>query len=282
VSPVIWLAGEVNRLDPNAPDPEAFDPDRLGLDVDDEVRALAAAMADFARRLNAFVERERNFTRDASHELRSPLTVMRMAAGMLLAEPSLDPALRTEVQRIQRSARDMEELVAAFLLLAREDESKLVTGPVCVNDLVADELERAAPLAADKPLEIASTADCRLVVEGSDKVLSVLIGNLLRNALSYTDEGRVRVHVGPRSVTIEDSGVGMAAPEVKEAFRPYFRANPQRRGGHGVGLTIVKRLSDRFAWPVTIDSEPGVGTRVEVSFPDGRCESLPGADGAEG
>ena len=101
----------------------------------------------------------------------------------------------------------------------------------------------------------------------------MLIGNLLGNAFSYTDAGRVTVHVGTRELLIEDSGVGIPEQQVQQVFRPYFRANNRRQGGHGVGLTIVKRLSDRFHWPVRVESRPGIGTRVTVQFPQARCEA---------
>jgi signal transduction histidine kinase len=97
--------------------------------------------------------------------------------------------------------------------------------------------------------------------------------------MSYTDAGTVEVTVGPGRLVIEDTGPGMAPEEVASVFKPFYRAG-RRRGGHGVGLTIVKRLSDRFGWPVGIDSEPGVGTRVTVEFPDAQAEAPPAAASA--
>jgi len=273
ISPITLLAKEVNRLDPQAPDPGAFTTQQLCGDADEEVRVLAAALAQFAERLNAFVERERNFTRDASHELRSPLTVIRIAADMLLSEQELSAPAQSSVLRIKRAAQDMEELMEAFLLLARESDQGFTQEEVCVNDIVTEELERARLIAADKPIEVDSTAAGRLWVVGPDKVLASLIGNLLRNSFSYTDSGRVTVRLDPGQLVIEDSGIGISEQQVKQVFQPYFRASPQRRGGHGVGLTIVKRLSDRFGWPVEIASTPGQGTRVMVRFPAARWEA---------
>jgi signal transduction histidine kinase len=268
VSPVTWLAEEVDRLDPRAPDPTLFREERLPSEADQEVLVLANALTHFAERLNAFVERERNFTRDASHELRSPLTVIRIAADMLGSEQELSAPALSSVNRIRRAISDMEELVEVFLLLARESDRGLATESVCVNDVIAEELERVRLTgAADKPVEIGLHEETRLRVNASDKVLSVLIGNVLRNAFSYTDAGRVDISVRSAEVVIEDSGIGMPKEQVEHAFDPFYRGQPSRRGGHGVGLSIVKRLSDRFGWPVRIDSQPGVGTRVTVSFP---------------
>jgi signal transduction histidine kinase len=76
------------------------------------------------------------------------------------------------------------------------------------------------------------------------------------------------------SVIIRDTGVGIAPDQVDAMYRPFVRGDASRRGGHGVGLTIVRRLSDRFGWPVTIESKPGIGTSVEISFPEARSEPL--------
>ena len=92
--------------------------------------------------------------------------------------------------------------------------------------------------------------------------------------LFRSDAGTVRLHVGHHSVTIEDSGVGIPDEKVEQVFEPFVRGDSRSRGGHGVGLTIVKRLSDRFGWPVHFRSTVGVGTRVVVEFPDAVCGDL--------
>jgi len=270
VSPMITLAHRVRELDEDPANIERVQSLEVPEDADDEVRELTDALLRYSKRLAHFLERERQFTRDASHELRSPLTVIRMAASILLEDPDLGDARRRTAQRIQRACHDMEELTQAFLLLARESETGLPTEAVCINDLIAEEVERARLLAADKPVTSEVRGTQRLFVEAPEKVLSILLGNLLRNAFSYTDAGQVVVEIGAGKVTIRDTGVGIAHDRIEDMFRPFVRGEDNRRGGHGVGLTIVRRLSDRFGWPVNIVSEPGVGTTVEITFPGAR------------
>lgn len=270
VSPIIALAREVRELDLESPHNHAFDHDWIPDNADDEVRVLSDAMERFIRRLNEFIARERQFTRDASHELRSPLTVLRMAADLLDSDPSLGKTGRKSLARIKRATRDMEELIGAFLLLARENESGLPSEDLCINDIVARELKNARMLAEDKPIESRIEQQCKLLIEAPEKVLSVLIGNLLRNAFSYTEAGKVEVRILPQKVIIEDSGVGISEDKLRQIYEPFVQGDNSRRGGYGVGLTIVRRLSDRFDWPVRITSEVGIGTRVEISFPDAR------------
>jgi signal transduction histidine kinase len=270
VSPMIALARKVRELE-DAPS-NIVDVQSLQVpeDADDEVRELTDALLRYSQRLAHFLERERQFTRDASHELRSPLTVIRMAASILLEDRDLSESKRRTAQRIQRACHDMEELTNAFLVLAREAETGLPTEAICVNDLIIEEVERAKLLATDKPVTAEVRSTHRLFLDAPEKVLSILLGNLLRNAFSYTDAGQVVVDISDGKVTIRDTGVGIAAGRIEEMFRPFVRGDGNQRSGHGVGLSIVRRLSDRFGWPISIVSQPGVGTTVEISFPGSR------------
>ncbi len=273
-SPVIALARQVRELDPTARDPVRFDRLRLPPTADDEVRELADALGRYSDRLADFVARERQFTRDASHELRSPLTVVKISSELLLADEPLTDAGRRAAERIRRAAGDMDELTNAFLLLARQDEVGLPASSVCINDVVAEELARAQLAAEGKPVTSSFTENARLQVDAPERVLAILVGNLLRNAFSYTDQGEVGVSIESNKVVIRDTGVGIAPEQLAELYRPFMRGESAQRGGHGVGLSIVRRLSDRFGWPVHIESQPGVGTRVEITFP-GATTSLP-------
>ncbi len=266
-SPVIALARQVRELDPTAPDPTRFDRSRLPPAADDEVRELADALARYSDRLVELVARERQFTRDASHELRSPLTVIQISSELLLADERLTDTGRRAAERIRRAAGDMDELTNAFLLLAREYEVGLPASTVCINDVVSEELARAQLSAEGKPVVSRFTENCRLHLDAPERVLAILVGNLLRNAFSYTDRGEVDVSIDADKVVIRDTGVGIAPDRLAELYRPFVRGESAQRGGHGVGLSIVRRSSDRFGWPVKIESQPGVGTRVEITFP---------------
>ncbi len=270
VSPMIALARKVRELEADPANIARVQALQVPDGADDEVRELTGALLRYSQRLALFLERERQFTRDASHELRSPLTVIRMAASLLLDDAGLTPAQRRTAERIQRACQDMEALTHAFLLLARETETGLPLEAVCVNEVLVEELERARTLAVDKPVTSALHGTHRLYLDAPEQVVSILLGNLLRNAFLYTESGEVTIHIGDGVVIIRDTGVGIPADEIDAMFRPFVRGEASLRGGHGVGLTIVQRLSDRFGWPVRITSERGVGTTVEVSFPDGR------------
>lgn len=270
ISPIIQLAEEVSRIDPQLPDSALRALENLSTPISDkEVLALSEALAGLSSRLRRFIERERVFTRDASHELRSPITVIRIAADLLLADAGLAPSNREKVLRIKRVARDMEDLTDVFLHLARESELGPIQEAVCLNDIAIEEMENSRPRLLEKPIEMTFSAESRLHVEASVKVLSVLVGNLIRNACAYTESGFIRVSVTRDSLLVEDSGSGIPRDQMDKIFSPFCRGSA---GGYGVGLAIVRRFCERFDWPLEIDSTPGEGTRVSVGFPQGRYE----------
>ena len=269
VSPVIRLARLVQNLDLETPDLAAFAADK-GKGVDAEIHYLSDALQHLIARVDQFVERERTLTREASHELRSPLTVIRMASDNLLGNAQLDVAARAMVEKIRRAAQDMEELSEALLLLAREHEGVLAEEAVCVNEVLKQELTRCRMVYERKGLEFAFEEHAELWIESSPRILGIVFGNILRNACAYSDSGTVVVSVNDGSVSIRDSGIGISKEHLGRVFTPYFRVSHARGSGHGIGLSLVKRITGRFGWLITIDSEPDRGTRVEVVLPDAR------------
>ena len=267
VSPVIWLANQVRHWDPKHPDATALKPENLPVDVEGETLTLASSLHDFASRIGSFVEREHNFTRDASHELRTPLTVIRVAGDMMEGDESLSPMARRSLKRIKSAGRDMEALIEAFLILAREGDTGLPDDDFSVGAVACEELEKSRPLLAGKPVELELHHEADLQLHAPARVLSVMLGNLLRNACHYTEQGKVVVTVRRDSVQVTDSGVGMRPDELARVFEPFYRAGDGRKDGQGIGLSIVRRLSERYGWPVRLESEPGKGTTATISFP---------------
>lgn len=267
ISPVIWLASQVQRWDPKRPEITALQPENLPVDVVGETLVLASSLHEFGTRIEALVARERNFTRDASHELRTPLAVIRMATEMMQDDSIGSPRQQRSINRILGAVRDMETLIEAFLILAREGDTGLPPEPLLASEVLEEELEKAAPLVANKPvrLHLEVLADFRLCAPR--RVVSVLLSNLIRNACYYTDQGEVRVRIALGEIVIEDTGIGMTPEQLERIFEPFWRADTKRTEGQGIGLSIVQRLSERFGWPIRLESKAGHGTCAIVSFP---------------
>jgi len=268
VLPVNRLAEVVSQWDPGSWD-EAVPvvlPYPLTVDPSREVRALSTALRGLAGRIASFVQRERDFTRDASHELRTPLTVVRVATDLLQGDPTIPAHAQRTLQRIQRAVRDMEVLVDAFLILARERGVAPQSEEFEVRALVEEEVEKARPLLAGKPVELRITGDASPRLYAPPRVFAVMLGQLLSNACTFTESGSVEVELGQGEVRVRDTGIGMSAETLRQASDPFFRADRFNPAGKGIGLTIVRRLGDRFGWPVELESTPGQGTVATIRF----------------
>ena len=269
MSPIVWLANKVDNFDPTHADASLANLDDIPGDADWEVQKLVSSFSSYSLRIQRFLERERTFTRDASHEFRTPLTVIKMASDLLLAEHDLDDFCKKYVTRIKGSARDMEELIDAFLILARETDKEFVDEHTVVSEVVDHEIKNAGIYLENKPILVNVDEQFPLELFTARKVVSIVLGNLIRNAFLYTNEGTVTITLKENSVVIADTGIGMDEEQIKKIFQPYYRAEQEGktvRKGYGVGLTIVNRLSNRFNWRVVVESKVGVGTSFEVFF----------------
>ena len=194
---------------------------RLGPgDVGSEVLQLSTALRELSLRVRALVQRERDFTRDASHELRTPLTVVRVASDMLLADPETPERSRRSLQRIQAAGRDMEAVIDAFLILARDADVEPQREEFRVREVVDAEVERVQPLLAGRPVELTVTGDADPLLSAPPRVLGVMLGNLLRNACAFTERGEIEVEVGQDRVTVRDTGIGMSPGTMQRVFDP--------------------------------------------------------------
>lgn len=266
LSPVVELARVVRGWNPDHPEPESLAPGQLPAAADSDVEVLVGALYNFANRLEAFVERERNFTRDASHELRTPLTVIKVAADVLADEP-MSPFAQRSLARIRRSVREMEALIEAFLVLARESDTGLRSEDFLANDVVESEVVRYRELLAGKPVELRFVEHARFALHAPPRVFAVMIGNLIRNACLYTEQGSVTVEVESDKVLVRDTGSGMGEEDLERAFQAFYRGSRTGSRGHGIGLAIVRRIADRYGWVVTLESTAGEGTTATAHFP---------------
>lgn len=264
VAPVSWLAGVVAHWDPRAPNAGALSPQRLPVDAGTEVRRLARALNGLAGRVAEYIERERHFTRDASHELRTPLTVIRVATDIMAADPEMPPRMRRAVGRIQRAGHDMQAVIDAFFILARDAEIEAESERFDVHEVVDDEVESARMLVGDKPIELQVTDRGGGYIDAPRRVLSLMVGNLLSNAIRFTERGRVEVVIENDRIEIHDTGVGMSEEAIAKAFDAFYREDRDRDGGMGIGLSIVRRLGERYGWPVELASTPGQGTVATI------------------
>ncbi len=258
VAPVADLAARVRHRRP-----EDWDQPLAEHFHDREIEELAGVFDRQLSRMRAFMERERAFGADMSHELRTALAVILSATEVLLDDDTLSDKQKARVQRIERAARDMAELGTALLLMAREDHAQ--PGGGCQVAAVIDEaVEKQRHLLGSKPVAVDVQTDPALVVSADCGLVDILVSNLVRNAFSYTAAGSVTLHQDSRSLVISDTGRGLPADAVDQAFLRHFRDIAST--GAGIGLSLVKQICDRYGWQVRLESGERQGTTVTVVF----------------
>jgi len=266
LAPMHWLLREVARWDPQRPDTDALAPERIPESVQGDARKMANALHGLGERIDAYIARERDFTRDASHELRTPLTVIRVATDLIAHDDGLSERSRRSLTRIQGANAQMESLMDALLLLARDDDVAMETEDFAVREIVEHELERVRPLAEGKGLVLDLESEAEPQLHAPPRVLGVMLGNLLSNAVRFTDRGRIHVRLGADRLEVSDTGIGMDASALARAFEPFYRADFEHPAGPGLGLSIAHRLGRRCRWPLQLASTPGEGTRATILF----------------
>jgi signal transduction histidine kinase len=238
---------------------DAIEPARYG----EEVGVLAAALRDAAVRLRGFVAREREFTANASHELRTPVTVIRGAAELLRKQiGDQKPALHKPLARIERAVAAMEETVEVFLAVAREAELKAPVEGTFLADAVSEVVEQHRHLVADRPVGIVVRVPETLRIEAPPRALAIVLGNLVANAFRRTLQGSVTIAWHEGRLEVVDTGPGVPEHILGIARERHLSTDQ----GHGLGLSIANALCDRFGWRLELVGAAGTGTRAILSF----------------
>src|SRR5690606_28820900 len=168
--------------------------------------------------------------------------------------------------RMQHAGRDMEAIIDAFLILARESGHAPLTEDFEVAPLGEEAVGKVRPLLQDKPVELELVVAARPQLHASPRVLTVMLGQILDNACVFTEAGRIEVRLEATRIVVADTGIGMAPEVLRKVWAPFYRANTISPSGKGMGLSIVRRLGERFRWPVTLESTPGSGTVATIEF----------------
>lgn len=232
--------------------------------ADGEIGELARVFDRQLLRLRAFIEREKDFNADMSHELRTSLAVILSATEILLEDASLSDKQRGRVERIDRAARDMMELGTALLLMAREQSASAGIGTCKPADVIEHAVDRHQHLLANKPVQFDLQLDQDVELQADPALVDILVGNLIRNAFSYTDRGRVIIRQDHAGLSVVDTGRGMSALVASKAFVRHFRGMTGL--GAGIGLALVKRICDQYGWQIHVESQENQGTSITIRF----------------
>lgn len=240
--------------------------------VPHEVSLLVAELNSLLARVGKALQAQQRFVADAAHELRSPLTALRLQV-QTLARARDEAGRQQAIARLLGGVDRATRLVEQLLVLARQDPAvptgeETVLLSTCVQQAAAD----VAPLAAVRGIELEYPHQALAPVKGDPDSLRMLARNLLDNAVRYTPAGgRVQVDIesaGNRAhLTVHDSGPGIAPSERERIFDRFYRVPGTAEAGSGLGLAIIKAIAERHQATISLDGSPLGGLAARVSFP---------------
>jgi len=247
----------------------------------DELGTLAAAFDAMLDRLEEGFARERQFISDASHELKTPLTVINANAQMLERWAARDPAVRDEsVAAIRSESAALANMVNGMLLLAKAESGEdLPREPVALESVVGEAVAATRPRASEKGLELAyvPSAEAGTVsVLGDPALLRQLVTNLIDNAIKFTQHGQIDVTLnadaaqGRAMIAVADTGSGIDEQSLGRIFDRFYRTDASRDRavpGTGLGLAIVRSIARVHGGTVSAARRPGGETEFRVSLP---------------
>jgi two-component system, OmpR family, sensor kinase len=252
----------------------------------DEMARLTLTVNRMLARLEASFGSLHRFTADASHELKTPLMVLRAGVERALVHPGVPSEIMQSLDETLAQINEMTELVESLLTLARADEGRapLAVEESDLRDLVSDAVETAGMLGEGSGVTVTSRMPehpVRMAVD-RHRIREMLL-NLVTNAIKYTPQGgtidlSLADQDGAVSITVRDTGIGIAPGDLPHIFDRFWRADSARsrtgdRPGTGLGLAITKWIAEAHGGTITVQSRPGRGTIFTVRLP--RAGSLP-------
>lgn len=244
--------------------------------VKDEVFALATAFNATLDRLAGALARQKRFTANASHELRTPVTAILGHAELSLSRPRSPQEYQHSLERIQSEAARMQRLISRMLALARAEAGRhpAALSPTNLSQLAETLVDTLRPQAAEKGLVLNTTIPPNLTLTTDADSLTQILLNLVENAIAYTAEGSVSLTVTPTpaniQITVSDTGPGIPPEHLPRIFQPFYRADPARsrsRGGAGLGLALTRELVQLLNGQIQAESAPGQGTTFTLTLP---------------
>lgn len=245
--------------------------------ADDEIDTLAKTFDGMFARLEAAFEAERQFTDDASHELRTPTSVIIAQAECGLQQPDSE-SKQQALQGVLQQARKMSKLVNQLLQLARADrhQASLDLEEFDLSELTEIVAEEAKGLAAAKAITLTAEIEPSVMVQADQTLLMRIWLNLLANAVKYgRQQGQIWLTLtsdGQNAIgTVRDDGIGISADELPKIWKRFYRVNTARSSGAdsgtGLGLAMVKWMVESHGGTVTATSELGIGSSFSFTIP---------------
>jgi len=245
----------------------------------DELQRLAETLNQMLQRIEAALDRVSRFSADASHELRTPITIMRTRAELALRRPRTLAENRQTLEQLHTELVQTSELLDNLMLLARADSEaeQLRFEPANIEHVLKDALAQVSPIADQKRVSLhAVLPQHPICIAGDRQLLQRLFLILIDNAVKYTPPlGHVSIALAAEDgmiiVSVRDTGIGISDEDLPHIFDRFYRADKARSrelGGAGLGLSIGRWIAEAHGGSVHAESQPGTGSIFKVVLPN--------------
>jgi signal transduction histidine kinase len=238
-----------------------------------EIRGLAASFNTMTERISSLVERQRSFAGDASHQLRTPLTALRLQLERAAVNIDSDPAAaRGDIEAAGEETERLQRLVEGLLMLARADQGNMAIETIDVTAVVTERAAIWAPLADERDVTLAAKAQQTIVARAVPGALEQIVDNYIDNALNAGGSGNeITVSAGREggwaTIHVTDRGPGMPTDQLRHAFDRFWRSSSASHEGSGLGLAIVRQLAEASGGEVSLANRSDGGLDACVRLP---------------
>jgi signal transduction histidine kinase len=236
--------------------------------TNDEVGRLAQAFDRTIGMLQESLLRESLFTSDVSHELRTPLMVIKSSCDLLIAKNQLDDFSRQKIDTISKATNEIQELVDAFLTLARGKETEQEN--MTLSGIIERNLGEWQQLADAKGIFFRFTDETMSTGKQARlfpvPMLRTVLNNLVRNAIYHTAQGGITLVAKPNGFSVCDTGSGISKTDRDSIFKPFYRGESGSQHGLGLGLSLVQRICHKEQWTVAVSDNQPNGCCFTVLF----------------
>jgi signal transduction histidine kinase len=250
----------------------------------DEIGELARSFNHMAERLERIIRGGRELTANISHELRSPLARVRVAAELLADKLERGDTGETNrhIEEIRQDVEELDRLIGKILDLSKLDihEKALKEEAIDLGEMIGSHLDKLASVIEQKGLTLVSDLPARQLVRGDRETLSVAFSNILDNAVKFVPpEGRVEVKLNPEgdalAIHVTNTSEVLPEEELSEIFEPLHRFRGEKAAGSGLGLAITKKVIEKHGGTVAaVNTDKGLSVRVRLPLTQ---ETTPGA-----
>jgi signal transduction histidine kinase len=239
----------------------------------DEFEELVNTFNKIRENIEINVENTKQFSSDASHELKTPLTVIQGQIELCKKDDISKKQLQETIKKIDIEQKKLQDIIKNFLLLSRLEKEVHKNNKSNLDCMVLDLVEANLDFLEEKNLELKLDIEDALKVKFEKRYLSIVINNLLTNAIKYTNEGSIEIKAfkskNKTELHIKDSGIGISKKDQEKIFERFYRVDKARtttKDGTGLGLSIVKKICDRFDTKININSKIGEGSTFILIF----------------